>query len=74
MQTDTSLKGLRLANTLRPAPSVTAHVAGHLLQRYYADLLDTEQPEVFKALIRQLETRERVLGRLAPDAIEVGCR
>jgi hypothetical protein len=61
MLTDTRpLKGLWLSNTLHLTPSHTAQVAGHLLKALYADILEEDQPEIFRSLIRQLEVRERV--------------
>jgi hypothetical protein len=60
MLNDRSLQGLRLSNTLMPCPAAAAQVAGHLLKHIYADLIDAEQPELFKSLILQLEARENV--------------
>jgi hypothetical protein len=70
MLTDTNpLKGLRLPNTFSLAPSHTAQVAGHLLKALYADVLEEEQPEVLRSLIRQLEMRERVMENGAHSRI-----
>ncbi|MBM6595648.1 hypothetical protein [Microvirga pudoricolor] len=62
MLNDRPLQGLRLSNTLIPCPEAAAQVAGHLLRHIYADLIDAEQPELFKSLILQLEARE-MIGR-----------
>jgi hypothetical protein len=62
MLTDTNpLKGLRLPNTFSLAPRHTAQVAGHLLKALYADVLQEEQPEALRSLVRQLEVRERAI-------------